>query len=176
MAINKVTFTKLALKKKDEVKTIKWGDNEIEVKQYLPIADKLKIIENVLSNSADDNNFANPVKVEVYFNLELIYNYTNITFTEKQKEDITKLYDLFEENGLFSQIISAMPVTEYQLLYDWTQETIDAFYKYRNSAMGIMEQISTDYKNLDFDAQSIQNKIADPENMKLLKDVMTKLG
>ena len=176
MATNKVTFTKLALKKKDEVKTIKWGDNEIEVKQYLPIADKIKIIENVLSNSADDNNFANPVKVEVYFNLELIYNYTNITFTEKQKEDITKLYDLFEENDLFSQIISAMPVTEYQLLYDWTQETIDAFYKHRNSAMGIMEQISTDYKNLDFDAQSIQNKIADPENMKLLKDVMTKLG
>ena len=73
-------------------------------------------------------------------------------------------------------MISAMPVDEYQLLYDWTQETIDAFYKYRNSVMGIMEQISTDYKNLDFDAQSIQNKIADPENMKLLKDVITKLG
>lgn len=170
------TYLKLGLKKKDETKTITINGQEVTVKQYLPIEDKIKIIENVLHNSADDNNFANPVKVEVYFNLELIYNYTNISFTEKQKEDATKIYDLFENNGIFSQVISAMPADEYQLLYDWTQETIDAFYKYRNSVMGIMEQISTDYKNLDFDAQSIQNKIADPENMKLLKDVMTKLG
>ena len=176
MATNKVTFTKLALKKKEEVKTIKWGDNDIEIKQYLPVEDKIKIIENVLRNSADDNNFANPVKVEVYFSLELLYNYTNITFTEKQKEDVTKLYDLFEENGLFAQIITAMPETEYTLLYDWVQETIDAFYKHRNSALGIMEQISTDYKDLDFDAQKIQKKLADPNNMTLLKNVMTKLG
>lgn len=171
-----ITYSKLGLKKKDEVETITINGQDVTVKQYLPIGDKLKIIENVLTNSADDNNFANPVKVEVYFNLELIYNYTNISFTEKQKEDVTKIYDLFESNGVFSQVISAMPVEEYQLLYDWTQETIDAFYKYRNSAMGIMEQISTDYKDLNFDAQSIQNKIADPENMKLLKDVVTKLG
>ena len=170
------TYSKLGLKKKDAVETITINGQDVTVKQYLPIGDKLKIIENVLTNSADDNNFANPVKVEVYFNLELIYNYTNISFTEKQKEDVTKIYDLFESNGVFSQVISAMPVEEYQLLYDWTQETIDAFYKYRNSVMGIMEQISTDYKDLNFDAQSIQNKIADPENMKLLKDVVTKLG
>ena len=87
------TYLKLGLKKKDETKTITINGQEVTVKQYLPIEDKIKIIENVLRNSADDNNFANPVKVEVYFNLELIYNYTNISFTEKQKEDATKIYD-----------------------------------------------------------------------------------
>lgn len=170
------TFSKLCLKKKDEIKTITINGQEVTVKQYLPINDKIKIIEKVLENSADENNFANPVKVEVWFNLELIYNYTNITFTEKQKENATNTYDLLENNDIFSQVISAMPADEYQLLYDWTQEIIYAFYKYRNSAMGIMEQISTDYSNVSFDTEKLQNELANPDNLTLLKNVVTKLG
>ena len=75
MAINKVTFTKLGLKKKEEVKSFNWGDNIIEVKQYLPINDKINIIENVLRNSADNNNFANPMKVDLYFNKYLFWEH-----------------------------------------------------------------------------------------------------
>ena len=33
-----------------------------------------------------------------------------------------------------------------------------------------------DYSNLDFDATQIQKKMADPENLKLVRDVLTKLG
>ena len=33
-----------------------------------------------------------------------------------------------------------------------------------------------DDRNLDFDATEIQKKIADPQNLELLKGVMTKLG
>ena len=176
MAANKITFTKLALKKQDKSAIIDIGDAKIEVKQYLPIEDKIKIVESVLKNSADDNNFANPIKVEVYFNLEIIYNYTNITFTEKQKENPTKLYDLLEENGIFEAVIAAIPEREYSNLLSWTEEVIDAFYKYRNSAMGIMEQISLDYANTEFDATQIQEKIANPENLALLKNIVEKLG
>lgn len=172
----KTPFTKLGLKKKEETKTITINDQVIEVKQYLPINDKITIITNVIQNSADDNNFANPVKVEVFANLEIIYAYTNIGFTEKQKEDPTKLYDLFEENGIIAAIINAIPESEYNLLVDWIDETIKAFYKYRTSVLGILEQVSADYSNLDFNATEIQKKIGDPENLTLLKDVMTKLG
>lgn len=172
----KVPFTKLGLKKIEDTKTITVCDQGIEVKQYLPINDKINIITNVIQNSADDNNFANPVKVEVFANLEIIYAYTNISFTEKQKEDPTKLYDLLEENGVIAAIIEAIPQSEYTLLLGWIEETIDAFYTYRNSVVGILEQISTDYSNLEFDAASIQKKLADPENLELLKGVMSKLG
>lgn len=172
----KPTFAKLGLKKNIPEKVVKINDLDINVKQYLSVDDKINIITNVLELSADKNNFANPVKVEIFFNLEIIYNYTNLVFTEKQKEDPSKLYDLLESNDVISKIIAAIPVDEYQLLLNWTQETIDNFYKYRNSAMGIMEQISSDYSNLDMDATKIQNEIADPENLKLLKGVMEKLG
>lgn len=172
----KVSFTKLGLKKKEEIKNITINDQVIEVKQYLPISDKINIITNVIENSADDNNFANPVKVEVFANLEIMYAYTNISFTDKQKGDPTKLYDLLEENGIIAEVIAAIPENEYALLLGWIDETIEAFYTYRNSVMGIMEQISEDYSNLSLDATEIQQKLADPQNLELLKSIMTKLG
>ena len=172
----KVPFTKLGLKKVEDTKNITICDQVIEVKQYLPISDKINIITNVIENSADDNNFANPVKVEVFANLEIMYAYTNISFTDKQKGDPTKLYDLLEENGIIAEVIAAIPENEYALLLGWIDETIEAFYTYRNSVMGIMEQISTDYSNLSLDATEIQQKLADPQNLELLKNVMTKLG
>ena len=174
--MGKPTFTKLGLKRLNEIQSITINDQEIEIKQYLPIDDKLNIITNVLQNSADDNNFSNPVKVEVFFNLELIYAYTNITFTDKQKENPSKLYDLLEENSIVEQIINAIPDIEYKMLFDWTQETIESYYKYKSSALGIFEQISTDYSNLNLDATELQEKIADPNNLTLLKDVVEKLG
>ena len=172
----KVSFTKLGLKKKEEIKNITINDQVIEVKQYLPISDKINIITNVIEKSADDNNLANPVKVEVFANLEIMYAYTNISFTDKQKEDPTKLYDLLEENGVIAEVIAAIPENEYALLLGWIDETIEAFYTYRNSVMGIMDQISADYSNLSLDATAIQQKLADPQNLELLKDIMTKLG
>jgi hypothetical protein len=45
--------------------------------------DKLNLMGKVLTDSQDDNNFANPIKLEIFTNLYLIKFYTNITFTEK---------------------------------------------------------------------------------------------
>ena len=171
----KVPFTKLGLKKIEDTKTISICDQDVEVKQYLPISDKINIITNVIENSADDNNFANPVKTYVLSHLEIIYAYTNLSFTDKQKEDPAKLYDILETNGIIDSIILAMPPSEYDNLIEDITSTIDAYYKYKNSTLGILEAATTDYKNLDLEASDIQKKIADPDNLTLLKDVITKL-
>lgn len=172
----KIAFSKLKLVKKDDIKTITINDIEIEVKQYLPVSEKIDIVTNVLNNSQSENNFANPIHVEVYSNLEIIYAYTNLNFTDKQKETPDKLYDLLEQNGVINAVIEAIPQLEYELLIDWIKETIESYYTYRNSALGILDQISTDYSNLKYDATEIQEKIADPNNLTLLKDIVTKLG
>ena len=171
----KVPFSKLNLKKIDKVQVVTINGLEVEVKQYLPVAEKLELIANVLNNSADDNNFANPVKTYVLSHLEIIYAYTNLSFTDKQKEDPAKLYDILETSGVIDSIILAMPPSEYDNLIEDITSTIDAYYKYKNSALGILEAATTDYKNLDLEASDIQKKIADPDNLTLLKDVITKL-
>ena len=172
----KIGFTKLSLKRKNEVKTITINNNQIEIKQYLPVNEKLDLIARVINGAHDQNNFPNPIKIEVIGTLEMIMAYTNISFTEKQKEDIPKLYDLLEENGVIKDIISQIPEDEYNFIIDGINKTVDAVYTYNNSVLGILEAVSKDYSNLDFDAPQIQKKMADPENLKLVKDVLTKLG
>lgn len=172
----KIGFTKLGLKPNNEIQIIEFNEQTIEVKQYLPVEEKLELITNVLELSHDSNNFSNPIKVQVYTALEMIDKYTNISFTEKQKENPTKLYDLLNGNGLLEKIIEVIPQIEYDELIHGIYDTIDAVYGYQNSVMGILDNISKDYSNLSLDAASIHKDLADPENLALLKNIMTKLG
>ena len=176
MATAKPTFAKMGLKMDTDVKVIKIGEQEIEVKQYLPVNDKLTLIGNVISSAADDNNFSNPIKLEAFTALEIVFAYTNISFTDKQKEDPVKLYDLMECNGIFNMVIEAIPKVEYKSIIDGVEECSEAVYTYRNSVMGILDIIGQDYSNSQYEATSIQKALADPQNLSLLKDVLTKLG
>lgn len=172
----KLSFTKLNLKKLDQIKTLTLGENTIEVKQYLPVNEKLDLIARVLNGAHDENNFPNPIKIDVIGTLEIIMAYTNLTFTDKQKEDIGKLYDLLEENGIINQIIELIPEAEYNFVIDGIDKTIDAVYTYQNSVLGILESVNTDYANLNLDATEIQNKLNDPNALATIKEVLNKLG
>ena len=172
----KISFTKFGLKPNNEIQQIEFNEQTIEVKQYLPVEEKLELITNVLELSHDSNNFSNPIKVQVYTALEMIDKYTNISFTEKQKENPTKLYDLLNGNGLLEKIIKAIPQIEYDEVITGVYNTIDAVYTYQNSVLGILENISQDYSNVKFDVSEIQKQLAETENLGLIKDIVTKLG
>ena len=173
----KIAFSKLGLKKKNDIVKVQLIDNiEVDVLQYLPINDKLNLIAAVLNGSVDQNNFANPIKIEVIGAIEIIKAYSNLNFTEKQLEDPAKLFDLLEQNKIIDKIIAAIPTTEYEFLINGIDSTIKAFYEYKNSIYGILDTVGEDYSSLDFDAQKIQQEIGNPENLELLKDVLTKLG
>ena len=173
----KVAFSKLGIKKvNDKVKNITFNDIEIEVKQYLPIQDKLIIIGNAINNAADNNRFANPIKIDMYLALEIIMAYTDISFTDKQKEDMTKLYDLFVSSGLLNEIYAAIPEDELNMLHYNSVRIAESMYNQMNSAYGIMENIANDYSGLEFDATKIQETLKDENTLPFLKDVMNKLG
>ena len=172
----KVSFTKLGVKLNTEIKTVEFNEQVIEVKQYLPINEKLGVISTVLNLSAGDYSFANPVQVEILTALEMIYAYTNINFTEKQKAEPAKLYDMIKSSGLMQIIFDAIPEEEYETVLDGVDITIDAFYAYKNSIVGILDTVSSDYSSLSLDADALKAKIGNPENLELLRTVLTKLG
>ena len=172
----KVSLTKLGLKVNQDVKNIEFNEQIIEVKQYLPINEKLELISSVINSAADENNFSNPVKENVFLTLEILYHYTTINFTDKQKEDPVKLYDLVVSSGLVNKVTDLIPEEELNEVINGVAQSIKAIYTYRNSVLGILESISQDYSNLNLDASEIQKKLADPDNMALLKQVLTKLG
>lgn len=173
----KLAFSKLGLKLQEEVKTLEWGEQVIEIKQYLPLDKKLELIGDIINKSWDPNaNFYNPCQYEVLISFEMIKAYTNIVFTEKQKEDFSKTYDLLDSNDLIAEILDIIPENERSFIKCGVVNTIKAVYEYDHSVFGILEAIKADYSNLDLNATEIQQKLADPENMDLLKTVLAKLG
>ena len=172
----KISFTKLGLTKNTDVASFDWNEQIIEVKQYLPIQDKLTLISNVLNNCQDENNFINEAKMSMFMTLEIVYNYTNINFTEKQKSDPAKLYDLLAGSGFFDDFFAVLPQTEYKSIAIWLDKNANHIYNYRNSIYGILDALNTDYKNLELDANALKEKMADPEALGLLKQVLTNLG
>ena len=169
----KVPFSKLKLKAEDSVKEIQINDEiTIEVRQYLPIQEKLKLIGDVVMQAHEqDANYSNPVKAEVFRDLEIVFAYTNLSFTDKQKEDLPKLYDMLKSSGLLDKIIEAIPEAEYNDIYGGVWQSIEAIYKYQNSVLGILDSIQNDYSNLDLDIDGLIEKIKDPESLKILKEI-----
>ena len=173
----KISFDTIKREIPLKIKSLNFGGFMVEVKQYLPVNDKLNLITAVLQQVAQNEYpFANPVQMDVYTTLEIIYAYSNIEFTDEEKANPAKLYDELEKQEIANKIIAAIPETEYNFIMDGIEETIYAYYAYRNSLKGIMEDITTDYKNLDLNATEIQEKLKDPDNLTLLKGVMEKLG
>lgn len=172
----KPTFAKFGLKIDQSVKKVVFNEQEFEVKQYLPLEEKLALISDIINNSIDDNNFANPARVELFTVIEIVKNYTNITFTEKQLENPLKLYDLIVSSGLGKVIRENMCPDEFDFITVKVDATIAEIYEYKNSVLGILENIQADYGDLKLEASEIYDKLADPNNMTLLKEVLTKMG
>lgn len=147
-----------------------------EVKHYLPFEDKLDLVASIINQSVDDNGFYNPMRVKLYMTLETVYAYTNLSFTEKMKEDPFKLYDILVSTGIFADIIKVIDENDWKEIQENVWATIKNVYDYRNSAMGILSFIASDYSAVEMDASKIQEMLANPESLELLKQVVTKLG
>lgn len=172
----KPTFAKFGLKIDQSIKKVVFNEQEFEVKQYLPLEDKLELISEIVNQSIDDNNFVNPARIELFTVIEIVKNYTNIVFTEKQLENPLKLYDLIVSSGLGKIIRENMCSDEFDFITVTVDATIAEIYEYKNSVLGILENIQADYGDLKLEASEIHDMLADPDNMTLLKEVLTKLG
>lgn len=173
----KVAFSKLKCKVEEIVKTIEFNGESIEVKQYLPIQEKLSLIGRVAELAHDeDYNFSNPVKANVFMELEMIFAYTNITFTDKQKEDLPKLYDNLRSSDFLAMIIDAIPEVEYKEIQNGVKDTIEAVYKYQNSVLGILDNIRNNYSNTEFDVKSLQKAVEELQDSPIMQEVIPLLG
>ena len=176
----KIAFSKLGLKINESDCTYTRdtldGTVEIEVKIYLPVKEKMNLVSRIVNQSIDDNGFYNPMRVKLYTVLEVMYAYTNISFTEKQKEDPFKLYDLIISTGLFYEIVEKISDKDWLEIQENVWDTIKSIYEYRNSVMGILDNVRAEYGDLNLEVNEMSEKLSDPNNLGFLKEVLTKLG
>ena len=172
----KVSLTKLNKIKSLDPIDIKIGEETISVVQYLPLEKKLTIMQNIIEQAGNnEEGFYNIVKLSVFYTIEMLRVYTNISFTEKQLEDPQKLYDIIVLNNIWGTVKDSIPEKERDYIWDNTCALAREITDYNHSALGILKLISDDYDNLNFDVQEMTEKLSDRTNLDLVRNLLTKL-
>lgn len=157
----KVSYANLKLKINKDVQSFDFNNQTIEISTYLPIEDKYDLIMITLQQAEEDGIY-NPILLDMYFHLNLTFLYTNLSFTEKQKEDLPKLYNTLKSNGFFEAFLTAFDENEYNELYGYIEELIDLNLTYKNSAAAVFKGVIQDLpKNAEAASQIMQT--FDPE-------------
>ena len=112
----KASYANMKLKVNTEVNTFDFCGQKIQVLKYLPAQDKYDLLMITLQESLEDGVY-NEFKLNLYFELNLVYMYTNISFTEKQRQNEFKLYDTLKSNGFFELFFNALDENEYNELF-----------------------------------------------------------
>jgi ribonuclease HII len=107
----------------------------------------------------------------------LIEDLARLNDSKKLSEVVReKLYDVIVSSGLWDAIAEVIPEKEIDLIDNMIKKTLKGVYTYTNSIYGILDNVVADYGNMDLNAGDIQKKLADPENLSLVKEILTKLG
>lgn len=166
------------------IKSVKWetpstktiineGSPDIIVKQYLPVEQKMALIGNIVNNSADDNNYYNPIRLDMYTVIGIIGLYTDI---DLEDTTIAQAYDILMESGLWEDILDTIPASEIEYIKINTRKILENIYAYKNSIYGVIEGFNNSADNIKLDSEEIQKNLSDPENLKLVKEILTKMG
>ena len=161
----KITYSSLKLKINNETNKVEGTD--IEVLKYLPIEDKISLINITLQN-AKEGAIYNATLLDAFFHLYIVFMYSNISFTEKQKEDPMKLYDVLKSNGLIDKIILAMDEDEYNSLNEFLNQQLNDIYNYKNTIGGVITEL---VENLPLQAEEMQ-KIVDNFDKEKFQNVL----
>lgn len=105
-------FTDLNLNIIDSTVDVVIGNNIIKVKQYLPIEDTYDLMQCVLQNSKE-NGIYDPLLLDMYFHLYVVYMYSDIEFTEDEKSNPAELFDILQSNGVIAAVVNAMNEDEW---------------------------------------------------------------
>lgn len=98
---------------------------EIEVKQYIPILDKIELVSPAANGCISEENglftVQNSVK-NIAYKLAIIKAYTNITLPKDEFD----AFDLINESGILQAVMNAIPKSELEeldtLLHDMIEE------------------------------------------------------
>ena len=158
---NKVSFANLKLKVQDISHEVQFSNDNgqtiaFSVIDYLPIQDKLDLVNIAIAKSRDGYNNINRYLAKELMNLYIVIMYTNISFTEKQKENEYKLYDILKSNQIIETVIKAMPQQEYLELQTLLEMLIEDEKNMNKSIAGAINNL---LENLPKSAEAAQDII-----------------
>ena len=166
--MSKISYANLKLKTKSDVLTFDFNGEQVEVLQYLPISDKYDLIMITLQK-AKEGNIYNQLKLDMFFHLHLVYLYTNLSFTDKQRENEFKIYDTLQSNGFINKMLELIPKEEYNELFEMVEKQVKMEMKYTTTAASILSKFVDDLpRNAEAAMKIVDN--FDPDKFQAVKD------
>ena len=158
---------------------ITFEGNTIEVKEYLPIAEKYNLVKTTIAEATEDNGLISDIQLDLFFNINLLMQYTDIQFSDDDTP--AKIYDDALNSGLLDAVIKAIPNKEYNALYEYITKEVANQERYAGTMAGTLEAIlkalpagleKVKESLADFDAEKYSNVIdfAKANGMKLGKE------
>lgn len=134
----KLSLNKLNLNKKQDIKIVSFEGNEIEVAQYLDIASKSGLINAAVRGSVIDG-IVDEILLDAYLHLFIVERYTNISFTQKQKENLLETFDLLDSNKFFNVIIEGMSENEYEYIFTMAKRLMNNLNEYNKNIVSVFQ-------------------------------------
>ena len=127
------------------------NDQEVTVKYSIPLQDKIDLVQITLQKAEEDGIY-NELKLDAYFTLNYIYLYTDIEFSDEDREDELALYDILNSNHVLDDILIAQSVDskgdevapEYEMLFETLQIMMDRNLDYKNTAAAVLQKVIQD--------------------------------
>lgn len=166
---NDIKLVNIGILPKPEIKTIKCGEAEIEVATIIPYEDVFDMIQWCISYIADDRPFISEPIRHLIMDFALLKYYTNLDISFINEEarivDIYSDYDIIKQSGLVNKVIDIIDKSQYKFFIDSVNKTIQSITEYKNSAVGIVDNLAQN-ANQDVDTmQRMMDAVQDTEEM-----------
>lgn len=132
-----INFKDMGLEPIKDYETITVNNNEITVISYLPENEKYDLIMITLQKSYE-NGIYNPVLLNRYLLLNIIYSYTGIVFTDEDRADEAELFDILYTNGIIDNVLEVIGPDELESLTQLLYATKEEMIKYNLSIGGFL--------------------------------------
>ena len=170
----KIPYGKLKIATSNKTNKFIFNEQEVEVLEYLPCRDKEDLISIAISESSIDGR-VNATRLDALFHLYMIYSYSNISFSNKQKEEPFKTYDALESSGFITEFISAMSEVELEDISIKLREEVASYKERSNSIAGVLEQFTSKLPGIVGGINNSLNQL-DQETIANLLDITKQHG
>jgi len=165
--MDKVEYNSLGLKRLEDTISFTWNNINIKVKKYFPISDIYDVIMITLQKSYEDGIY-NPIKLDEYLILNLVYMFSNIEFSEEDREDEDKLFDELQSSGFIDKFLSVVDKRTYDDLCNTIDTLVSKKESYANTFAGTIKKLIED---MSINSEEIQ-KIVDNFDKEKFKEVI----
>lgn len=172
---NKIKYNDLkkavALDRKENIKLVDYNGLTVQIKQYLPITEKVGLVSAVYNSAKyedTDLNIISENTLDIAFKNLLVETYTNLTLSKNPIES----YDMLVDSGLYNVVCDNIPEKELLDLQQVLDNHIITKQNEFEQSMKLEYIIKNAVDNLLFKLEDFVSSMPSNEEIKELPDIV----